>query len=314
MLRAMNAAAAPIAFQGLSKRYASTNTLAVDGLTLEVRPGRVTGLLGPNGAGKTTALRTLLGLIAPTSGAALVDGRPYRQLEHPARAVGAVLESSGFHPGRSGRDHLRVLAIAAGVPPARADEMLELVGLTGAARKRAGAYSLGMRQRLALAAALLGDPPVLILDEPANGLDPEGIRWLREFIRARAAAGGTVLLSSHVLAEVAQTVDEVAVIDRGRMLVHDTVSGLLARAASGIRLRSPEAERLAGALTAAGIAVAQDGAGALLARDADPDRVGRLIAEHRIVIHEMTPAGGTLEDVFLSLTGGEGRDGPAHPG
>jgi ABC-2 type transport system ATP-binding protein len=205
-----------VTVRSLTKRY--DEVVAVDGITFSLEAGTVTGYLGPNGAGKTTTLRLLLGLAEPTAGEALVFGRRYRELEHPIRLVGAVLESSDFHPGRSGRDHLRALALAAGLPLSRVEEVLELVELRRVAPRRVRTYSLGMRQRLGLAAALLGDPELLILDEPANGLDPAGVRWLRSFLQTFAAQGRTVLVSSHLLAEVAQTVDRVLIIDRGRLL------------------------------------------------------------------------------------------------
>jgi ABC-2 type transport system ATP-binding protein len=205
-----------VTVRSLSKRYGEV--LAVDDITFSLDAGTVTGYLGPNGAGKTTTLRLLLGLAEPTAGEALVFGRRYRELEQPIRQVGAVLESDDFHPARSGRDHLRALALAAGLPLSRVEEVLELVELAGAARRRVRTYSLGMRQRLGLAAALLGDPDLLILDEPANGLDPAGVRWLRTFLQTVAAQGRTVLVSSHLLAEVAQTVDRVLIIDHGRLL------------------------------------------------------------------------------------------------
>jgi ABC-2 type transport system ATP-binding protein len=207
---------AVVSCRALTKRYG--DLVAVDGVTFALEPGTVTGFLGPNGAGKTTTLRLLLGLAEPTAGEALVFGRRYREVEQPIRRVGAVLESSDLHPARSGRDHLRALALAAGLPLSRVDEVLELVELTNAAKRRARTYSLGMRQRLGLAAALLGDPELLVLDEPANGLDPAGVRWLRTFLQAFAARGRTVLVSSHLLAEVAQTVDQVLIIDHGRLL------------------------------------------------------------------------------------------------
>jgi ABC-2 type transport system ATP-binding protein len=214
----------------LTKRYG--DLVAVDGLTFDVRAGAVTAFLGPNGAGKTTTLRMLLGLAEPTGGRALVFGRRYAQLERPWARVGAVLESSDLHPGRTGRDHLRVLARAARLPDRRVDEVLEQVDLTGAAGRRAGGYSLGMRQRLGLAAALLGDPELLVLDEPANGLDPEGVRWLRDFVRAYAARGRTVLLSSHHLAEVQQMADDVVIIRRGRLVVAAPLQELATAATS----------------------------------------------------------------------------------
>jgi len=210
--------------RALTKRYGALTV--VDNVTFSLEPGTVTGVLGPNGAGKTTTLRLLLGLAEPTAGEALVFGRRYRELDQPARQVGAVLESTDFHPGRNGRDHLGALVLAAGFPLARVEEVLEQVELTGAARRRVRTYSLGMRQRLGLAAALLGDPQLLILDEPANGLDPAGVRWLRTFLQKLAAQGRTVLVSSHVLAEVAQTVDQVLIIDRGRLLARGRLDEL----------------------------------------------------------------------------------------
>ncbi len=206
----------------LSKRFGEV--VAVDSASFALQAGTVTGFLGPNGAGKTTTLRLLLGLIEPTAGEALIFGRRYRDLDRPSRKVGAVLESGDFHPGRKGRDHLRTLALAAELPESRVDEVLELVELNGAARRRVSGYSLGMRQRLGLAGALLGDPDLLVLDEPANGLDPEGMHWLRGFLRGFAAQGRTVLISSHVLAEVAQTVDQVIVINRGRIVANDPLT------------------------------------------------------------------------------------------
>jgi ABC-2 type transport system ATP-binding protein len=216
-----------VSFAGLSKRYG--NILAVDDLSFSIRSGTVTGFLGPNGAGKTTTLRLLLGLAKPTAGEALVFGHRYCELDDPARRIGAVLESSDLHPGRSGRDHLRGLALAAQIPTDRVDEVLALVELSAAARRRVKTYSLGMRQRLGLAAALLGDPDLLVLDEPANGLDPAGVRWLRRFLRAFADRGRTVLVSSHMLAEAAQTVDRVVIIDRGRLVASGTLEELTDR-------------------------------------------------------------------------------------
>ena len=220
----------PISVISLTKRFGEV--VAVDDLSFALEAGTVTGFLGPNGAGKTTTLRLLLGLAEPTAGKALLFGRRYRELDQPARRVGAVLESNDFHPGRSGRDHLRVLALAADVPRSRVDEVLELVELAEAAGRRVRTYSLGMRQRLGLAAALLGEPEVLILDEPANGLDPAGVHWLRRFLRGFAQRGGTVLVSSHVLAEIAQTVDQVMIIGRGRLVAIARLDELAARGAS----------------------------------------------------------------------------------
>jgi ABC-2 type transport system ATP-binding protein len=219
-------ATAPVTARSLTKRYG--DVVAVDDLSFSLCAGTVTGFLGPNGAGKTTTLRLLLGLAEPTAGEALVFGRRFRELEHPAGRVGAVLESNDFHPARSGRDHLRALAIAAGLAPVRVEDVLELVELAAAARRPTRAYSLGMRQRLALAGALLGEPALLVLDEPANGLDPAGMHWLRRFLRAFAADGGTVLVSSHGLAELAQTVDALVIIDRGRLVATGTLDELTA--------------------------------------------------------------------------------------
>ncbi|MDQ6613493.1 MAG: ATP-binding cassette domain-containing protein [Actinomycetota bacterium] len=224
-----DAATPVVRVRGLTKRY--RDVVAVEGLTFDLEAGSITGFLGPNGAGKSTTLRLLLGLAEPTAGEALVFGRRYRDLADPARSVGAVLESGDFDPGRSGRNHLRVLAVAIGVPDSRVDELLEVVGLQGAAQRAVRTYSLGMRQRLGLAGALLGDPQLLLLDEPANGLDPEGVHWLRSFLRQLAGQGRTVLISSHVLAEVAQTVDAVVIMDRGHLVA--TVS--LAELADGPR-------------------------------------------------------------------------------
>lgn len=213
-----------VTLDGLGKRFGEV--VAVDGLTVDLAPGRVTGFLGPNGAGKSTTMRMLLGLVRPTEGVALVGGRPYAELPRPRRMVGAVLEAEGFHPGRRGRDHLRLVARAADVGASRVDEVLEQTGLAAAGRRRVGGYSLGMRQRLAIAAALLGDPEVLVLDEPANGLDPDGVAWLRRTLRGLAAGGRTVLVSSHLLSEVEQTVDDVLVVDHGRLRYAGPLDGL----------------------------------------------------------------------------------------
>jgi ABC-2 type transport system ATP-binding protein len=286
----------------LTKRFGAS--LAVDGLSFKAEPGRVLGFLGPNGAGKTTTLRTLLGLTIPTSGSATVDGRPYRELSDPVRVIGAVLEGPQFHPGRTGRNHLRVLASAAGLPTGRVDEVLRLVELDGAGRRRVKGYSLGMRQRLSLAGALLGDPRGLVLDEPANGLDPQGIRWLRDFLRARAAEGRTVLISSHVLAEVAQTVDEVVVVSRGRLIAQGTVGELTAGAGGAVWVRSPARDRLREALRAKEV-TAEDGQGDWLSvPGATLELVGDTAAEHGIAVHELYRQSQSLEDVFLQLTQG----------
>jgi ABC-2 type transport system ATP-binding protein len=286
----------------LTKRFGAT--LAVDGLSFKAEPGRVLGFLGPNGAGKTTTLRTLLGLTIPTSGSATVDGRPYRELSDPVRVLGAVLEGPQFHPGRTGRNHLRVLASAAGLPTGRVDEVLRLVELDGAGGRRVKGYSLGMRQRLSLAGALLGDPRGLVLDEPANGLDPQGIRWLRDFLRARAAEGRTVLISSHVLSEVAQTVDEVVVVSRGRLIAQGTIEELTAGAGGAVWVRSPARDRLREALRAKDL-VPEDGQGDWLSvQGATLEVVGDTAAEHGIAVHELYRQSQSLEDVFLQLTQG----------
>jgi len=284
----------------LTKRFGRVT--AVDGLSFGVDAGKVTGFLGPNGAGKTTTLRMLLGLVEPTAGAATIHGEPYRRLAHPALQVGAVLESSGFYPGRRGLDHLRVLAAAAGLPERRAEEVLGHVGLAEAATRRVGDYSLGMRQRLALAGALLGDPAVLILDEPANGLDPEGIHWLRGFLRLLAEQGRTILISSHVLAEVAQTVDEVVIIARGRLVAQSTLGELTARTSPLVRVRSPDVERLRERLLAAERKVELEPPDRLLVHDATTEEVGRAAHAVGAMLFELSIERSNLEEVFLELT------------
>jgi ABC-2 type transport system ATP-binding protein len=289
-----------IVVAGLTKRFGST--LAVDDLSFTVRPGTVTGFLGPNGAGKSTTMRAILGLVRPTSGTTAVLGKRYAELEHPARRVGALLETFDAHPGRSGRNHLRVLALAAGISSSRVDDVLGLVDLGDAGRRRVKGYSLGMRQRLGLAAALLGDPEVLVLDEPANGLDPQGIRWLREFLRGLASEGRTILISSHVLAEVAQTVDEVVIVHRGKLLRHAVMDEVEAMASGATRVRSPEAARLAALLASEEIGV-QAAGDDQLAVVGSPERVGEIAAANGVVLHELTVERASLEEVFLELTG-----------
>ena len=297
-------AMAVITVEGLTKRFGEV--VAVDDLSFEVDQGTVVGFRGPNGAGKTTTLRTLLGLVTPTAGSARIDGKPYRELADPIRHVGAVLEASSFHPGRSARNHLRVVATAAGLPLARADEVLAEVGLTTAARRRVGGFSLGMRQRLGLATALLGDPQVLILDEPANGLDPEGVHWLRAVLRELADQGRTVLVSSHVLAEVAQTVDQVVIIAAGRLVTQSTLAALTARTDQLVRVRTPQAETLRSLLAGQGIQADPDGADQLLAAGTTSEAVGKAAAAAGIVIYEMGAERSNLEDVFLQLTTRQG--------
>jgi ABC-2 type transport system ATP-binding protein len=295
---------AVITIEGLTKRFGEV--VAVDDLSFEVDQGTVVGFLGPNGAGKTTTLRTLLGLVTPTAGSTRIDGKPYRELTDPIRHVGAVLEASSFHPGRSARNHLRVVATAADLPLARADAVLDQVGLTNAARRRVGGFSLGMRQRLGLATALLGDPQVLILDEPANGLDPEGVHWLRGLLRQLADDGRTVLVSSHVLAEVAQTVDQVVIIARGRLVTQSTLAALTARTDQLVRVRTPQTETLQALLAAQGIQTDPDGADQLLAVGTTTETVGQTAAAAGIVIYEMGAERSNLEDVFLQLTTQQG--------
>ncbi len=291
-----------VAVAGLSKQFGDVR--AVDDLSFTVAPGRVTGFLGPNGAGKTTTLRMLLGLVAPTAGRATIGGRPYAELPHPAAVIGAALEASGFHPGRTGRDHLRVLARQTGVPDARADEALAQVGLTTAGGRRVGGYSLGMRQRLSLAGAMLGDPGVLLLDEPANGLDPEGVAWLRGFLRYLAGEGRTVLVSSHVLAEVAQTVDDVVIIRQGRLVRQAPLAELLDNGGEVV-VRTPQAQRLAELLVEAGHAVSTPEPGLLVVTGASAPDVGRAALAGQVELHELRTRTTDLEQVFLDLTGGE---------
>jgi ABC-2 type transport system ATP-binding protein len=286
--------------ESLTKRFG--DVVAVDDLSFELERGTITGFLGPNGAGKTTTLRMVVGLITPTSGRALVFGRPYAQLAEPSHQVGAALEAADFHPGRSGRDHLLMLAEAVDLPRSRVDEVLRLVELEGAARRRVKTYSLGMRQRLGLATALLGDPELLILDEPANGLDPAGVRWLRDFLRDFAAGQRTVLISSHVLAEVAQTVDDVVIINHGRLVTEAALDELTGRAAGSVHVRTPEPARLEDALTRAGIRFRAEHDDSLLAYGTTAEQVGDIAFGAGAPIHELGAESSSLEDVFLGLT------------
>jgi len=290
---------------GLTKHFGSV--AAVDDVSFSVAPGEVTGFLGPNGAGKTTTLRCLLGLVKPSSGTATIGGAPYAALERPLQSVGSVLESSSFHPGRSALRHLEVLALASGVPRGRAREVLDLVGLSAYVDRRVGGFSLGMKQRLGLASALLGDPGVLILDEPSNGLDPAGIAWLRHFLRTFAAEGRTVLVSSHVLGEVQQTVDQVVVLARGRLVR----TGALADLAGGppvVRVETPTPEALLDALAAAGL-TAETAEGALLVTGATAGQVGHVAFGAGVELHGLAAEASDLEKVFLELTAD-----PASPG
>jgi ABC-2 type transport system ATP-binding protein len=308
---------AVIRAEHLTKRFG--DVVAVDDLSFALERGTVTGFLGPNGAGKTTTLRMLLHLVQPTAGQALVFGGRYQDLNRPASRVGAVLEAADFHPGRSGRDHLFSLALALGretdggrwfsgrerEAARRVDAVLDLVELSAAARRRVGSYSLGMRQRLGLACALLGDPELLILDEPANGLDPEGVRWLREFMRGFAAEGNTVLVSSHVLAEVAQTVDQVIIINKGRLVTFEQLGQLTARLTGDVRVRAPGAHRLQEALAAESIHSTPLDGDELLVEGAPSARIGELAFSAGIPLHELVPEASSLEDVFLELTAKE---------
>ena len=292
---------AAIEVRGLTKRFG--DVLAVDDLSFEVERGTVTGFLGPNGAGKTTTLRALLGLVEPSAGSALINGRRYRQLADRARQVGAALEGADMHPGRTARDHLRVRATAAGIDRVRVGAVLDLVELTDAADRRVGVFSLGMRQRLALAAALLGDPEVLILDEPANGLDPDGVRWLRRLLRGLAAQGRTVLVSSHVLAEVAQTADRVVILNRGRLVTEAALEELMAGTQRVVRVQTPEAERLREALAGDGVRARLVGPDRLEVSGTSAAAVGTLAARMSIPLYESVSEVANLEDVFFQLTG-----------
>ena len=286
--------------ESLTKRFGEV--LAVDDLSFALESGTITGFLGPNGAGKTTTLRMLLGLAAPTKGRALVFERAYADLERPALRIGAVLEATDFHPGRSGRDHLRMLGQAVGVPDSRADEVLALVELQDAARRRVKSYSLGMRQRLGLAAALLGEPDLLVLDEPANGLDPEGVRWLRDFLRAFASEGRTVLVSSHVLAEVAQTVDQVLIITHGRLVIESSLEDLTARVGGAVRVRSADSSQLAAALSRENLKITKRDEHVLLVNGTSAERVGEIAFASGVPVHELVTEGSSLEEIFLELT------------
>jgi ABC-2 type transport system ATP-binding protein len=298
-------ATARIAARCLTKTYGPVR--AVDELTFTVEPGSVTGFLGPNGAGKTTRLRMLLGLVRPDSGSATIGGRAYRALPAPADQVGTVLEAFGFHPARTGRDHLRVYCAVNGYPTRRAADVLDLVGLTDAGGRKVGGYSLGMRQRLALAAALLGDPPVLVLDEPANGVDPEGIAWLRRLLRQFAAQGHTVLVSSHVLTEMQHLVDHVLIINQGRLVAQGTLADLAARHGAVVSVRTPQADRLLAALRrpassaaahAHGPRVQRTGPDSLRVTGMPAAQVGHLAFVEQVELHRLEDTRGDLEHVL----------------
>ncbi|MBG6088957.1 ABC transporter ATP-binding protein [Actinomadura viridis] len=286
----------------LTKRYG--RSAAVDGLSFRARPGTVTGFLGPNGAGKSTTMRVLLGLDAPTSGRALVNGRRYRELRRPMREVGALLDANAAHGGRSALDHLRWMARGNRIPGTRVTEVLEQVGLAGVARKRVGGFSLGMRQRLGIAGALLGDPGVLLFDEPVNGLDPDGVRWIRELMRSLAAEGRTVLISSHLMSEMALTADRLVIIGRGRLIADTSVSELAERFRRGVLVRSPRAPELAAALAAAGAEVDAGPGGELSVHGLEVAGIGDLAAARGIPLHEVTPRSASLEEAYMELTAG----------
>ena len=292
---------------GLTKRYG--RTVAVDDLSIAVRPGRITGFVGPNGAGKTTTMHLLLGLASADTGEALVQGRPYRTLERPLTVVGALLDARAFHPSRSARSHLRWLAQSNGIPVGRADEVLRLVGLSKVARKRAGAFSLGMRQRLGIAGALLGDPPILILDEPTIGLDPEGLQWLRETLRRLAAEGRTVFVSSHQMGELEDTADHLIVIGRGRLLADVSVSDLIASVSGErVEIRTPEAHAAMRLLAGVGATAVSSGRDRVAVEGLPAHRVAELLASRQIRLDELRTSRATLEEAYFRLT----RDAATH--
>jgi ABC-2 type transport system ATP-binding protein len=290
-----------IQVQNLTKRYGDTT--AVRDLTFTVSSGRVTGFLGRNGAGKSTTMRLILGLDAPTGGEALVDGKRYADLAAPLTEVGSLLEARAAHPGRSARAHLLGLAQTHGIPSSRVDEVLDLVGLRAAAGRRVGEYSLGMGQRLGIAAALLGDPGILLLDEPVNGLDPDGVRWIRTLLRDLADQGRTIFLSSHLMTEMAQTADHVVVIQQGRLLADVDIEGLIGRyTARVVRLRSPEATRLVDLLAGEGVTARPTDDGAVEIHGRTAEEIGDQAAAHEIALYELTPQRGSLEEAFMHLT------------
>ncbi|WP_330184460.1 ATP-binding cassette domain-containing protein [Nocardia sp. NBC_01503] len=306
-----------IELRGLTKHYGQT--VAVSDLSFTVRPGLVTGFLGPNGAGKSTTMRMILGLDEPTAGTALIDGKPYRDLKRPLTEVGALLDAKWVHPNRSARAHLRWLAASNDIPAARVEEVLRLVGLSEVANKSAGGFSLGMSQRLGLAGALLGDPKVLLFDEPVNGLDPEGILWIRRFMQRLASEGRTVLVSSHLLSEMAQTAEHLIVIGRGQLMADTTTKDFIEKASEqSVRVRSPQLDQLRSLLTANGMTVREAGAdadgAALVVAGVTSDVVGKLAGANDITLFELSPQRASLEEAFMQMTGsaveyhGEGFD------
>ncbi len=286
---------------GLTKRYGKKT--AVDGISFTVKPGMVTGFLGPNGAGKSTTMRLIVGLDRPTNGSVTVNGANYINLRAPLREVGVLLDAKAVHTGRSAENHLLALAATHGIGHKRVDEVIALTGLESVARRRVGGFSLGMGQRLGIAAALLGDPSVLILDEPVNGLDPEGVIWVRELTRYLASEGRTIFLSSHLMSEMAQTADHIIVLGRGRVIADAPVAAIEALAAGDVvRVRTPDVERFAGILADAGVTVTASGSDLLQVSGTPAPRIGELAAQQGIVLHELTPVAGSLEDAYLALT------------
>ena len=297
----MNGQTASIEARGLTKRFGGT--LAVDDLSFEVYPGHVTGFLGPNGAGKSTTLRMILGLDRPTAGTALVNGRPFTEHERPLFEVGALLDPKAFHPGRSARGHLRSLALANGIGGERVEEVLDIVGLAGVGARRVGGFSLGMGQRLGIASALLGDPGILILDEPVNGLDPDGILWIRNLLRSLASEGRTVLVSSHLMSEMALTADQLIIVGQGALLADDSVENVVqASGHNSVRVRTPQADELVTVLATEGLGSRKDNANQLTVDSGATDRIGDLAARHRITVHELTLVQASLEEAYMELT------------
>jgi ABC-2 type transport system ATP-binding protein len=287
--------------RGLSKRYG--DTLAVDNLTFSVTPGKITGFLGPNGAGKTTTMRLILGLDRPTAGRVTIDGRPFEQTDQPMRRVGALLDAKAVHGGRSAYNHLLCLAESNNLPRRRVDEVIALVGLTEVARKRSKGFSLGMGQRLGIAAALLGDPQILMFDEPVNGLDPEGILWIRNLMKALAAEGRTVFVSSHLMSEMENTADHLLVIGRGKLIADCTVEEFIAaNSQQTVRVRTPQPDLLAKLVTAAGAGVREGGDGSIVITGLDPGQVGDLAYDNQVRLHELSPVHASLEQAFMELT------------
>jgi ABC-2 type transport system ATP-binding protein len=292
-----------IEIEHISKRYGEK--LAVDDISFVVKPGTVTGFLGPNGAGKSTTMRMIVGLDAPNAGTIRVNGAAYRDFQAPMHEVGAMLEARAIHTGRSAYNHLLAMAQTHGIGRARVEEVIELVGLGSVARKRAGGFSMGMGQRLGIASALLGDPQILILDEPANGLDPEGILWIRNLLTAMAAEGRTVFLSSHLMSEIALTAEHLIVVGRGRLIADTSVADIVAQASknAAVRVRTPDAASLRAAVIAEGVSVVSDERGVLEIHGLSSEAIGEAAARHRIILHELTPQQASLEDAFMALTG-----------